>query len=214
MQRALVLDFGGVISKTLFETHQQSEAALGLPSGTLTWMGPFDTTTDPLWVDMQEGRITERNYWETRARETGHLVNQEWDTLPPFLTAVRGNDPEHVIRPEAIEAISTAKRNGHRLAILSNELDLFYGPEFRSRLGFLKDFDLIVDATYTRILKPDPRAFGFVTEGLGLPAESCVFVDDQLRNIRGGVDAGMRCVQFDVTQPAKSYAQALSMLAE
>lgn len=212
MQRALVLDFGGVISKTLFETHAQSEAALGLPPGTLTWMGPFDTATDPLWVDMQEGRITERNYWETRARETGRLVNQDWDTLPPFLTAVRGNDPEHVIRPEAPEAISTAKRNGHRLAILSNELDLFYGPEFRARLGFLRDFDLIVDATYTRILKPDSRAFGFITEGLGLPAENCVFVDDQLKNIRGGESVGMRCVQFDVTRPAESYARALSLL--
>jgi len=29
--RALVLDFGGVISRTLFETHDLSEAALGLP---------------------------------------------------------------------------------------------------------------------------------------------------------------------------------------
>lgn len=212
MQKALVLDFGGVISKTLFETHAQSEAALGLPPGTLNWMGPFDTSTDPLWVDMQAGHITERNYWETRARETGQLVNKDWDTLPPFLTAVRGNDPEQVIRPEALEAISTAKLNGHRLAILSNELDLFYGLEFRNRLGFLKDFDLIVDATYTRVLKPDPGAFGFITNGLGLPAENCVFVDDQLKNIRGGESVGMRCVQFDVTQPARSYAQALSLL--
>ena len=46
--RALILDFGGVISRTLFETHDLTEAALGLPSGTLTWRGPFDPATDPL----------------------------------------------------------------------------------------------------------------------------------------------------------------------
>ncbi|MBX5041298.1 HAD-IA family hydrolase [Rhizobium lentis] len=212
-ERALVLDFGGVISKTLFETHAASEKALGLAAGTLTWRGPFDVDSDPLWRDMQAGIITEREYWTTRARETGRLVGKEWDTLPPFLTAVRGNDPTEVIRPEALAAIETAKRAGHRLAILSNELDLFYGKEFRTKLPFLADFDLIVDATYTEILKPDLRAFGFITDGLALAASDCVFVDDQLKNIRGGEASGMVTVHFDVTQPSASYAKALSLLS-
>jgi putative hydrolase of the HAD superfamily len=37
MTLALVLDFGGVISRTLFDTHAQTEQALVLPAGTLTW---------------------------------------------------------------------------------------------------------------------------------------------------------------------------------
>lgn len=212
-RRALVLDFGGVISKTLFETHDLSERALGLNPGTLTWRGPFDVATDPLWRDMQAGLITERDYWMQRARETGRLVGEDWETLPPFLNAVRGNDPSEVIRPEALEAIYAAKHSGHRITILSNELDLFYGKEFRTKLPFLADFDLIVDATYTEILKPDPRAFAFVTEGLSIAATDCVFVDDQLKNIRGGEAVGMTCVHFDVTEPAASYDRALSLLS-
>ncbi|MBY5371060.1 HAD-IA family hydrolase [Rhizobium leguminosarum] len=212
-RRALVLDFGGVISKTLFETHDLSERALNLAAGTLTWRGPFDVETDPLWRDMQAGTITERDYWTRRARETGRLVGRDWDTLPPFLTAVRGNDPSEVIRPEALEAIGAAKRAGHRLAILSNELDLFYGKEFRAKLPFLAGFDLIVDATYTEILKPDPRAFAFITDGLSIDAGDCVFVDDQLKNIRGGEAIGMSCVHFDVTRPSASYERALSLLS-
>ena len=57
--QALVLDFGGVISRTLFETHDLTEAALGLPKGSLTWRGPFQPETDPLWRDMQADLITE-----------------------------------------------------------------------------------------------------------------------------------------------------------
>jgi hypothetical protein len=53
---ALILDFGGVISRTLFETHALSEHALGLPPGTLRWRGPFDPSTDAPWCDMQAGR--------------------------------------------------------------------------------------------------------------------------------------------------------------
>ena len=33
-ERALILDFGGVITRTLFETHPQTEKALGLSLGT------------------------------------------------------------------------------------------------------------------------------------------------------------------------------------
>jgi len=42
--QALVLDFGGVISRMLFETHPLTEQALGLPPGTLTWRGPCRPT--------------------------------------------------------------------------------------------------------------------------------------------------------------------------
>ena len=48
-----MLDFGGVISKTLFETHELTEASLGLARGTLDWRGPFDSINDPLWQSMQ-----------------------------------------------------------------------------------------------------------------------------------------------------------------
>jgi putative hydrolase of the HAD superfamily len=47
---------------------------------------------------------------------------------------------------------------------------------------------------------------------LGLRPQDCVFVDDQLRNVRGGERAGMRCVHFDVARPAASYEAALRWL--
>ena len=125
---------------------------------------------------------------------------------------MRGADPAAVIRPEALDAIGRAKAEGHRLAILSNELDLFYGKDFRDKLPFLSDVDLIVDATYTGILKPDPRAFAFITEGLNMPASDCVFVDDQKKNLKGAETVGMPFVHFDVTRPAESYAKALGLL--
>lgn len=212
MTRALVLDFGGVISRTLFETHDLSEAALGLAPGTLTWRGPFDPAGDAPWRAMQAGEMTERDYWALRMRETGDLIGEVWTEFPHFVGRVRGADPAAVIRPEALDAIARAKAAGCRLAILSNELDLFYGADFRARLLFLSDFDAIVDATYTGILKPDPRAYAAVTDALGLAAGDCVFVDDQLKNIAGAESAGMQAVAFDVTDPLRSYAEALRRL--
>ncbi|TGQ88937.1 HAD family hydrolase [Mesorhizobium sp. M8A.F.Ca.ET.208.01.1.1] len=207
--QALVLDFGGVVTRTLFETHALTEQALGLKPGTLQWRGPFDPGSDPLWRAMQADEISERDYWRTRTSEVGRLVGEDWQAMETFVQRARGAEPEKVVRPEAISAIRAVHAAGFRLAILSNELDLFYGAGFRRRLPLLDLFDVIVDATYTGILKPDPRAYAFVTEALGLPAAACVFVDDQQRNVDGGRAAGMRTVHFDVSRPVHSYAEAL-----
>ena len=209
---ALVLDFGGVISKTLFETHDATEAALGLAPGTLTWRGPFAEETDPLWSAMQRGQLSERDYWLTRSREVGRLVGEEWRDMQTFVRRARGADPMLVVRPEAERAIRIAHNAGRKLAILSSELDLFYGAEFRRKLPLLVHFDVIVDATHTKILKPDPRAYRAVCDALELTPQTCVFVDDQERNIKGAIACGMPTVWFDVRHPRDSYRQALHLL--
>ena len=210
--KALILDFGGVISRTLFETHDLSEAALGLPPGTLTWRGPFDPSTDPLWRTMQANEISERDYWTTRTREVGRLVGEDWQDMHTFVKRARGADVEAVIRPEAVAAIALARAAGCKLAVLSNELDLFYGADFRQRLPLLSLFNVIVDATYTGILKPDPRAYESCLTELGVDAANAVFVDDQLRNIEGALRCGLQTVHFDVRDPAASYDKALQLL--
>ena len=211
--KALVLDFGGVISRTLFETHPQTEQALGLTAGTLTWRGPFDPANDALWRAMQAGDISERDYWHQRTREVGVLLGESWTDMQTLVKRARGANPQAVIRPEAVQAIHQAKAMGYKLAILSNELDLFYGPEFRHKLDFMPLFDVVIDATYTGILKPDARAYALCTEALNLPPWQCIFVDDQYRNIEGAVKAGWQTVHFDVQMPADSYAQALTKVA-
>jgi putative hydrolase of the HAD superfamily len=210
--KALVLDFGGVISRTLFETHDLSEAALGLPPGTLTWRGPFDPESDALWQAMQADQITEREYWMARTQSVGRLLGEKWNDMQTFVQRARGADAGAVIRPEAIAAVHQAKAAGCKLAVLSNELDLFYGASFRERLPLLQSFDVVIDATYTGILKPDRRAYALCTEALGLSAADCVLVDDQRRNVIGAMNMGWQTVHFDVTHPADSYQRALDLL--
>ncbi len=214
VDRALILDFGGVITRTLFETHDLTEKALGLAPGTLTWRGPFDPASDPLWVSMQAGEISERDYWMTRTRDVGRLVGEEWTEMQTFVQRARGAEPELILRPEADIAIVAAKLAEVKLAILSNELDLFYGKELRGRFPRIHLFDVIIDATYTRILKPDPRAYQACLDALGLAAASCVFVDDQKKNVDGARALGIPTVHFDVTDPDGSFNLAMEMLEE
>lgn len=210
---ALILDFGSVISYSVFERHAETEARLGLEPGAIQWFGPVDPAADPLWRDMLADKLTEREYWAALARDVGSKLGQEW--LPvDFLRAARSPDLNDEIRPEIVDLVHRVKAHGGRLGILSNELELFYGAEALSEITVLSEFDVLVDATHTEILKPDPRAYQLVLERLGVEAGASVFLDDQPRNVAGGLDAGIHAMYFDVTDPAGCCDRAWHALSD
>lgn len=202
----LLLDFGSVISVSMFERHAQTEATLGLPPGSLGWLGPIAPETDALWRAMQAGEITERGYWAQRARELGEAVGEpDWD-MQRMLARLRQSDPNAVVRPQMKALIERARARGLKVGILSNELELFYGKAFVRAIDLLADVDAIIDATHTGILKPDPRAYAMAIDAMHLPAERILFVDDQFRNIAGGVAAGLQTQLFDLRDVAGQMA--------
>ena len=196
--KALLLDFGSVISVSVFERHRHTERLLGLPAGALTWLGPLAPETDPPWQAMQGDQISERDYWALRARELGALVGQPgWD-VQTMLGRIRQLDPNAVVRPEMTRLVEQARAHGLRVGILSNEMELFYGPAFLERMDILRHMAVVVDATHTQILKPDPRAYALAIDALALPSQQILFVDDQMRNIEGGIKAGLQTHFFDL----------------
>lgn len=208
MARALLLDFGSVMSYSVFEQHRISETRLGLPEKSLTWLGPFAPTEgtgqDELWQSMQQDKITERDYWYTRAKETGEMIGQDSWGMLEFLRAVR--DPKQLVRPEIENLVRDAKSKGMVVGVLSNELELFYGAEVLEQIEILELMDFIVDATHTKVLKPKPEAYQFALDKLDCEANEIVFVDDQLRNVVGGEAVGMQVVHFDITDVDGSIA--------
>ena len=208
----LLLDFGSVISFSVFERHRQTERALHLPAGTLTWLGPLDPDTDPLWCSMQRDEISERDYWATRARELGEAVGETgWD-MATMLARANEGDPNDVVRPEIVRLIRRAREAGIRVGVLSNEVELFYGVDFMRRIEVLRHMDAIVDATHTKILKPDPRAYSLVLDAMGCRARDALFVDDQFRNIAGAVQMGLQAQYFDLRDVGGNLAAVAARL--
>jgi putative hydrolase of the HAD superfamily len=196
--KALLLDFGSVISVSVFERHRETESTLGLPPETLTWLGPIDPSTDMLWQSMQRDEISERDYWAIRAREVGAAIGERDWSVRAMLTRTRQTDPNAVVRPGMVKLIRRASANGILVGILSNELELFYGAEFLAQMSVLKDMAVIVDATHTGILKPDRRAYQLAVDELKTRADEILFVDDQMRNVVGAAKAGLQVQYFDL----------------
>lgn len=209
----LLLDFGAVISKTIFETHDYTEKVLGLAPGTLTWLGPIDPSTDPLWRDMIADRITERNYWEQRAAEVGTKIGEpDWQPADLLREARKGMSADVITRPEAVALVRAAKKGGKGVGILSNELALFFGENWRSELPIFDFMDDVIDASFGGPLKPAPEAYHRAMEAFDCVPGDIVFVDDQPRNVAGGSAVGLLTVQFDVGAPDMSFRHAACLL--
>ena len=210
--RGLLLDFGSVVSVSLFERHAQTERQLGLAPQSLTWRGALDPETDTLWQAMLRDEISERDYWARRAGELGAAVGESgWD-MATLLARIRPADPRTVVRPVMRSLIGAARRRGLRLGILSNELELFYGADFLAGVGLRELFDAVIDATHTHILKPDARAYALALAALQLPAGEVLFVDDQFRNIAGAVRAGLQTQLFDLRDVPGNIAAVAARL--
>ena len=211
--QALVLDFGGVVIKTPFEILAALERRLRIAPGTLAWYGPFAPERDQLWQRMQRDEISEREYWAMRAAETGRAAGRGGVmSTYELMREMYACDESDIVRPEAIEAIDAARAAGIPVAVLTNDLAAFHGPAWYPSLEISKHITLVVDGSVTGVLKPDPAAYADVAARLDMLASRCIFVDDQVRNVRGAESAAMLAEHFDVTAPCMSFDRVLDRL--
>ena len=202
----LLLDFGGVLLLTPFELRAHAERSLGLTTGELGWAGPFDPPSDPLWQDWQDGTITERQYWAQRAAAHGLETR-------PFMGRFFEPGGDHLVRPEVWDLVRDHHAAGGRVAILTNDLAAFHGPEWIERVTVLHEVDVLIDGSVTHVLKPDPRAYEAALAALDDPDPSTVvFVDDQRGNLEGAEQCGMVAVWFDPVDVEGSLARVRAAL--
>lgn len=202
--RALLLDFGGVCLRLPMELHRTVERELGLAQHTLTWLGPVDPSTDPLWRAIWAGELSERAYWDRRAEELSVLIGRTF-TARDYMRWCVDRAEDAVIRPEAVASIRKVRAAGLRVGILTNDLAAFVGAEWQEKISFFREIDSFTDVSYG-VTKPAPEAYHQALSGLGCTAAQTLFVDDQPHNVAGGERVGMVSLRFDVGRPAQAWA--------
>jgi putative hydrolase of the HAD superfamily len=207
----LLLDIGGVVHNTgvrMVERLARREPAMW---PVIEEIGGIASDRDELWQRMLRRQLTERDYWAQRAAELGAAVGETWDTRALMDRFYRLPEREWLCAP-TIELMTDAKAAGLRVGALTNDMTAFHGPEWVARQEHLKLFDVIVDASLTGVMKPDPRAFRGGAEALGLPAEQIVFLDDMPWNTEGARQAGMTAVRVPWDDPAPAIDTARELL--
>jgi putative hydrolase of the HAD superfamily len=211
---ALLLDFGGVCLLTPFELYPAVEIATGLAPGSMSWMGPFDESTDELWRELfgsNHGVLNEREYWHQRSTLFGEMIDRPLDTHG-FMQLVYEPSRPDLVRSEANDVVERARDAGLGISVLTNDLTAFHGPAWKSGIPLLSRIDHLVDCSETGILKPDQRAYKRAADVVGFDPSRVLFVDDHKLNVQGAADFGMGTYWFDVTQAEQSWFEVAELL--
>jgi len=207
----LLLDIGGVVHRT--GIHLVGRLADHEPAmkPVLDRIGGIASDRDELWQQVMRHQVTEREYWAGRAAELGAALGQTWDTRI-LMDRFYELPEQEWLCAGTVELMTDAKAAGLRVGALTNDMAAFHGPEWLARQEHLKLFDVIVDASLTGVMKPDPAAFRGGIEALGLPAEQIVFLDDMPWNVDGARQAGMAAVRVPWDDPAPAIDTARDLL--
>ena len=202
--KGLLLDVGGVLLRTPWELLDDFERRHGWPPGTLTWRGPLDPATDPLWRAVQAGELPSGDYFGRRAAEIGGLLGRSLSW--PEVTRMLFEAPERLaVRPEGRPLVIAARSAGLRTGILTSKLIVFLGRAWIERSSLLSSFEILLDQSETGLSKPGLLAYRQAAEAMRLEPAAILFVDDDPDNVDGAAAAGMQALLFDLTDPAGSF---------
>ena len=207
----LLLDIGGVVHSTAMHLVGRLAETEPAMKPVLERIGGIAGDRDELWQQMLRRQVTEREYWAQRAAEFGAAVGQPWDTRA-MMHRLYELPRQDWLRAEMVDLMAAAKAAGLRLGALTNDMTAFHGPGWVEQQEHLKLFDVIVDASLTGVMKPDPRAFGGGAEALGLPPDQIVFLDDMPWNVEAGRRAGLAAVLVPWDDPGPAIDTARNLL--
>jgi putative hydrolase of the HAD superfamily len=206
MRRALITDFGGVLTSPLhlgFLAYQEESGVSLEQLGRAMARATEEHGEHPLFV-LERGEISETEF---RARIEPHLEDG-FD-----MTRLRTLYFERLVpNREMIDFVRAARRRGVRTALLTNNVRE-WDPLWRSKLPEVDElFEVVVDSAFVGMRKPEPAIYELTLERLGVRAEDCVFVDDLEPNCETARALGMIAVRFESANQA--IAELTSVLGE
>ena len=208
MIRAVICDFGGVLTSPLIESFLAYEAASGVGLDQLgramAKAAEAAGGKHPLY-ELEKGNISEREFLDRLEAELG-----EGATLNGFRDTYFDN-----LHPNErmIEYIRRLRDRGLRTALLTNNVRE-WEPHWRAKLPDIDEiFEVIVDSAFVGMRKPDPEIYELTVERLGgdISASECVFIDDFEVNCQAAADLGMTAIRF--TDTSATIAELDAVLA-
>jgi putative hydrolase of the HAD superfamily len=205
--RAVVSDFGGVLTAPLMDGFARIQDDTGVPpaafGSALRRAAEANGGRNPLF-DLEVGAITEAQFLATLEREVGAILERPVALREFGADYMDGLDPNH----ELFAHLRGLHERGTRLALLTNNVRE-WEPLWRTKLPVDEIFETVVDSGFVGVRKPDAAIYAIVLERLGLPAAECVFVDDIAVNVDAARELGFAVVHFRDTAQAIGELDAL-----
>lgn len=192
--RAVLFDFGGVISSSPFDAFARYERERGLPDGFLRTVNATDPDANA-WARLERAELDLAGFDEAFAAESARLGHR----IPgaDVLALLAGD-----IRPTVVEAVRRCAARLQTALLTNNVVGSMDDPRVDELLAL---FDVVVESSVVGVRKPEPAFYRIACERLGIAPDDAVFLDDLGVNLKPARAMGMATIK--VGDPAVALAE-------
>ena len=206
--KAILWDFGGVLTSSPFDNFAHYEAAHGLPKDFLRGVNARNHEHNA-WALFESSQVSLAEFdqlFEAESAALGHPVPGR------EVLALLGGE----VRPRMVEVLKRCKQD-YQVTCLTNNVNMGGGPGMWGSVaraaevaGVLALFHLVIESSVEGIRKPDPRIYALACERMGVAAHEVVYLDDLGVNLKPAKALGMRTIK--VTDEAQAIADLSGVL--
>ena len=205
--RAVLWDFGGVLTDSPFEAFRRFERARGLPQDFLRRVNATEPHTNA-WARYERSELTLEQFDRAFAEETaaaGHrvggaeVVQLLYGALRPTMVEALRRVGEHYVTACLTNNVKTG--SSHGLPTTDDRA--------QEVARVLAMFDHVIDSSKVGVRKPEPRFYRLALEVLGIEPAEAVYLDDLGVNLKPAKAMGMTTIKVIDAQQALGELEAV-----
>jgi putative hydrolase of the HAD superfamily len=192
--RAVIWDFGGVITSSPFDAFNRFEAERGLPHNAIRGVNALNPDSNA-WARLERDELDAAGFDAAFAAEAEALG---LNIRGAEVLALLSGD----IRPRMVAALDACRAAGFALGCITNNARVGEGPGMSSNAeksaaiaGIMTRFDHVIESSKAGVRKPDPRIYQMMCETIAVPPEACVYLDDLGINCKPAAMLGMTAIK-------------------
>ena len=206
--RAVLWDFGGVMTESPFIAFRRFETERGLPLNFLRDINARNHDHNA-WAQFERSELSPREFdqaFADESRAAGHEVRGL-----DVIDLVYGR-----IQPEMVNALKACKGHFTNACVTNNvsagagrgiDRDSSRAEEWK-KISAL--FDIVIESSKIGVRKPEPRFFELTCAELGITPDQAVYLDDLGTNLKPARKMGMHTIK--VEDHAKAIAELEDVL--
>ncbi len=193
MIKAILWDYGGVITTSPFEAFNRYEEKNSIPKDFIRGINATNPKTNA-WAQFESSQISIDEFdrkFEEESRSAGYGI-PGMDVLCLLSGAVR---------PRMVQVLKRCKQH-FKIACLTNNMKSDEGSvipqnteQLVQHLEIIDQFDEVIESSVEGVRKPDPEIYRIALSRLNVKADECVFLDDLGINLKPARAMGMKTIK-------------------
>jgi putative hydrolase of the HAD superfamily len=206
MIRAVIWDFGGVLTSSPFEAFNRFEVDRGFPIDTIRGINAMNPDSNA-WALFERAEIDAAQFDALFAAEAALIGRQIQGS--DVLALLAGD-----IRQAMVAALDLVKLAGLKTGCITNNVQTGHGAGMAGTsekagavAAIMARFDHVIESSKVGLRKPDPRIYQMMCDVLDVAPSACVYLDDLGINCKPAAMLGMQAIKVT------SEVQALAALS-